>query len=243
MSPLNSPHRPVLCAVALSPGLKLFLSGSVLLLGSMGTLPFFHGIDPSPIPPLPDEQITAAPLPKENVKKNAKETIVAEPLSCESKKSGLSGNPPQSVKAEKREKYAQAYPEPMLVAAPSSSKAVEVSTKSVADSIVKPIIVPFREFSSIHEFKESPTTFLDRESMEFDTQPESIDPAKTVDMLLPMFNFAENLKPLSKESGIRTPPDNPFQQQSIEASVTEERRLSPLRPYIELRPLRIPEKR
>ena len=136
--------------------------------------------------------------------------------------------------ASQTEKYAKAYPEPVLASEVPSSESV----RPLVETPPRPPLAPIQEFSSIHRLTPSLITPIERQDVTFDGQPECIDSSKLADSLLPMFHFAENLKPISMEIVEQTPPENPFQPPDDR----EVRKLSPLRPYVELRPLRLPEK-
>ena len=237
MSPPSALHRSSGCVSALAPNLKVFLSGSVLFFGTVGTLPFYQ---PSRLPSssLPNEQsvlqLAVAEISNE----------ITPPLPIVEPKDGSSmfsfpSVPAPSVVAVQSEKYAQAYPEPILTFETPIPADVPQTSKGNDLSPTKASSAPFREFATIHQFAPVKATSLNRQVATFDKQPECVDPSKLVDSLLPMLHFAENLKPLSQDSIAETPPENPF----LSPDVQEERKLSPLQPYLELRPLRLPEKK
>ena len=222
MFPPSTLHRTGGCALALSPNIKIFLSGSVLFLGTVGALPFFQANQL----PTPDKQPVIAAIPNETA-------FSSFPVSQPDFISPLDHAP--AAVAVQTEKYAKAYPEPILASEVLTSESVHESTGSPP----KVPTVSVREFKPIHRLAPSPKTSLSRQAVTFDERPECIDAAKLVDSLLPMFHFAENLKPLSPETVEHTLPENPFQP----PDVPEDRKLSPLRPYVELRQLRLPEKK
>ena len=226
MSPPGTLHRSGDCAPSLSPNFKIFLSGSVLFFGAVGTLPFFQT---SGIPPLPPQTVVAV-IPDD--------ITVLLPITEPKGGSAMTGSPfdlAQAAVAVQSEKYARAYPEPILVSEVPVPDHAEKSTESPP----KPFTVPVREFAAIHRLVPNPTTPFNGQTVTFDEQPECVDPSKLVDSLLPMFHFAENLKPSPQEVAENVLPENPF----LPLEVREDRKLSPLRPYVELRPLRLPEKK
>ena len=228
MSPPSALHRSGVRT--LSPGFKVFLSGSVLLLGGVGTLPFYQpGQVLRSFPPTDDQPVIVA-LP---------DGIAELPPLVKTKESLPIVLPSVAVQMEK---YAQAYPEPNLVPKSLPPPKVSKPSEPVGHSVAKPAvtpITPIRTFASIHQLAPKTTAPFDRQATAFDEQPECIDPQKIVDSLLPLFHFAENLKPSSQEASEKTPPENPFRQPDEK----EERKLSPLRPYVELRPLRLPKEK
>jgi len=224
MSPPNSLHRPGKGASALSSGFKIFLSASILLLGAVGALPFLREKVAVPIPSPQVERIVTVPTSVDNVPPpTVSVTIDTLP----------NKTVPPSV-AENTGKVAHVYPEPILVSVAPLLKA-ELCPSEIpkVESTVKPVAVFVREFASIHPFTTSTTALIDKAPTTFDKRPESIDPSKIADALLPMFHFAENMKPLSSEKGERTPPENPFQHGG--------KKFMPLRVFAELRPLRLQE--
>ena len=213
MSPPGALHRSGERALALSPSFKVFLSGSILFLGIAGALPFYQPIRMSSTPP-------TAPL-------SADGTATLNTLSDKAA-------PTIAVQAEK---YAKSYPEPLLVSESLPPNTAPKPLASDGKPTIKPISATVRDFAAVRQFTPPPATTVDRQTTTFDKQPDCIDPSKVADSLLPMFHFAENLKPPSAETDAKTPPQNPFPQP------TATQKLLPLRPYTELRPLRLLDSR
>ena len=228
MSPPSALHRSGGCAPALSPHLKIFLSGGVLFFGAVGALPFYQ-MNQAQSLPVSSSQNVATAIPQE----------VAAPFPNGEPKDGVPmvgttfDQVPAAI-AVQSEKYAKAYPEPTLVSETSSSVSARPPTGSPSSPPA-----PLREFTSIHQLVPGAAPPLNRQAVTFNEQPECIDPSKLADSLLPMFHFAENLKSLSTRTIDTVPPENPF----LPSDIHEDRKLSPLRPYVELRPLRLPEKK
>ena len=224
MSPPNSPHRPARGASALSLGLKVFLSASVLFVGTIGTFPFLL---PAPVTSPMGEQVVAAAIPVDEALPANLDTLPIKTLPSIAKHS---------------EKVAQAYPEPILSPVTPTTKTEQPLPEAGAESPAPSVSAPLRKFVSIHPFTASTTALIAKTPTAFSEQPKSIDSSKIADTLLPMFHFAENLKPLSREKAERTPPENPFRQIQVDVPVPfEDKKLLPLRSLVELRPLRLAE--
>ena len=226
MSPPSALQRSEESVPSLSPGSKVFLSGSILLLGTVGVLPFYQPNRDLPIPQ------TVGRTPSVSIP--CEKTVPPPTVDPKNGSEKIDGSVVKAVPAVavQSEKYAKAYPEPILVsgtqAVPNAPKPLEAAAKSPPP--------PIREFASIHRI--TPVAAAPkRQDASFEARPENINPSKVTDSLLPMFHFAENLKPLSTEATAKTPPDNPFQP-----TASEEKKLLPLRLYNELRPLRLLEK-
>ena len=231
MSPPSTLHRPEQGASAFSSGFKVFFSASILFFGAVGTLPFL--LEKAAVPvPSSNERIATASTSADNVS----------PVSVSAKIGTLPNKMPLSSVAENKGKIAQAYPEPLLVSVAPPQKTERRSSEIAAETAVKSTSVSVREFASIHSFTTSTTTLIGKTPTSFDKRPESIDSSKIADALLPMFHFAENLKPLSEEKGERAMPENPFRQLKVAPMVPrEDSQFRPLRTVVELRPLRILE--
>ena len=226
MSPPNSPHRPGQGALALTPGFKVFLAGSILFLGTMSALPFLLERDSTAIPPSSETRTGTVSLSVDGV-----------PPIAVSEQSLASTTAAAPAFAEHSKKVVQRVSTPQLL--PTEQQ----TSDAAVESAVQPIAVRVREFASIHSPSQSTTTPPERKSIVFDKKPEKINPSKIADALLPMFHFAENLKPLTNEKGNQSPPENPFRLQSVgETAPSGENKLLPLRPFLELRPLRLPER-
>ena len=235
MSPPYSPHCPGQGAVALSSGLKVFLSIGVLFLGAMGASPFLLEEVPVSVPTTGDG-LAAAPLPTDNLF----------PVTLPENPVALSKEPTSPQLAEISAKVAKPYPEPILVAeappkSPPSSATERSTVKLPTEFVVK--MVSISPFASIHSATPSPTAFPARTPILFPSRPEGINPSKIADSLLPMFHFAENSKPLSRDEDNQTPPENPFRQLQNDTTISNDNQeLSPLRPFVELRPLRLADR-
>lgn len=218
------------------PLLKIFVAGIILAIGSavavMHRLDDVHEIvrtenfrsdiaEKSFENPLLDPNLEIAPLPSGALKEGDAEKTVAAPIpnKAQAIPQAIPAVQPDSVK----EKYAQAYPPPVLIADESLvSKDSEVVSSRPANLMID------EDFRSVRPFTNYKAIAEPKIEKDIQAPPKSENLTPIYDELLPLFRFAENLK--SAEDSEQ--PDNPFQTILISdgADVTVLQPLQPLQP-------------
>lgn len=217
---MTSPVPPVPEAgapapAALSPTKKIVLSGLIIALGFAAA--GFHLRRPieTVANKAVDPVLAAAPLP-------SAETTDA-PAAPFSASSSSSAPAPAPLPDEGAEKYAQAYPPPILVADEKSVRHPGKKTVKPNQSAEKPVVVIKNpEFKPVHQLSKPVPRVMKADRSEFKPIPKAKSSTGAMDELLPLFDFAENLKPLTFGVVAPVQPSNPFQ------AIGD---LTPLRPF------------
>lgn len=201
---MTSPIPPVPesgapASAALSPKTKIFLAGSIIALGL--AVAGFHWRRPIEnfVNKVVDPVLTAAPLP-------SGEQIETAPIPAQKIEA-----PPTPAPDTGAEKYSQAYPPPILVADESPSRPRGKKTVEANKTAEKPTVASSSEFKPVHPLSKPVPSLIKADRSKFAPIPEAKSTSGALDELLPLFDFAENLKPLSHGNAAPVQPSNPFQ--------------------------------
>lgn len=224
-TPPQGPETGAVKNRAPNPVLKILVAAMILAIGSAVAVMYRlddideisrtessrTGISEKPSEnPVFDPNLENAPLPSGTIRDDADEKIAA-------------------TSDTGKEKYAQAYPPPILVADESLT-----SKESTPDSHRSKSVPIIEDFPTVQPFTTYKPIAVDKTSQHFQKPPEPLDLTQIYDEMLPLFRFAENLK-ANEDLG---QPDNPFQT----ILIPDENDVSVLRPLQPLQPLYSPGK-
>lgn len=213
----------------IAPGRKIFLAACIMLVGAIVAVIQLR--DPSAFLEhgVFDSHLISAPLPSDvRLKDGTEHSDQLKPINeqrsrVKSGKTENVGSIPVLSQTPRVDggavKYAQAYPQPILIVDesvldPSTDKKTDENSKPAEASkdvagTPKPFISVNTEFKPIHQFEKlKPAQVKD---MPADvSQPHEKPKGIENDELLTLFDFAENLGPISKNKTSDDMPENPF---------------------------------
>lgn len=214
--PRENPPDSGAASPALKPSLKIFFASTILLIGTAVAAACFHF--PNDFPDAVHDElssISVPELPNRELEVRELESLPKIPLSV-----NTVINP---IKDTGVEKYAQAYPPPILpIEKPVENVSVAANNltdeKDIQQKIQQDIHqihqeISFRpvntEIKPIHDFSGIPSLVSEPTRKKMAPKPQAVSATEEIDALMPIFRFAENLKPIDKDFEQKMP-ENPF---------------------------------